>query len=92
MYRTSVHVRSDLGSTEPVEDGVAVQRGTHQSFLNGDELLKIGQAGRLPDSPHQSCKATARKSVAILDLPLIEWVTHQFRRDAFFLMARLLAE
>lgn len=66
MYRTSVHVRSDLGSTEPVEDGVAVQRGTHQSFLNGDELLKIGQAGRLPDSPHQSCKATARGSAAIL--------------------------
>jgi hypothetical protein len=25
-------------------------------------------------------------------LPLIEWVTHQFRRDAFLLMARLLAE
>jgi hypothetical protein len=27
-----------------------------------------------------------------LDLPLIERVTHQFRRDAFSLMARLLAE
>ena len=26
------------------------------------------------------------------DLPLIEWVTHQFRRDAFLLMARLLVE
>ncbi len=27
-----------------------------------------------------------------MDLPLIERVTHQFRRDAFLLMARLLAE
>jgi hypothetical protein len=28
----------------------------------------------------------------IMVLPLIEWVTHQFRRDAFVLMAMLLAE
>ncbi len=27
-----------------------------------------------------------------MDLPLIEWVTHQIRRDACLLMARLLAE
>ncbi|MGB5472185.1 MAG: hypothetical protein WBQ78_01760 [Gammaproteobacteria bacterium] len=30
--------------------------------------------------------------VSLSNLPLIEWVTHQFRRDALLLMARLLAE
>jgi len=27
----------------------------------------------------------------MLDLPLVEWVAHLFRRDAFFLMARMIA-
>ena len=43
----SVLVWGDLQVPEPVENGIAVHLGLHQSFLDGDELLKFDEAGRV---------------------------------------------
>ena len=43
----SLLVRSDLQGAEPVEYGIAVQFGPHQSFLDGDELPEFDEAGRV---------------------------------------------
>lgn len=68
-YRTSHLVSVDLRGPEPLEDRIAVQFGLHQSYQDGDELLKFEVVGgdylRVPP---QSCKATAGKSAAILTL------------------------
>jgi hypothetical protein len=66
--RTSALVWGDLQGAQPVEDGVAFQLAKHQPFLEGNELLKFDEAGRLSESPHQSCKVTARNTAAILTL------------------------
>jgi len=40
-YRTSHLVSVDLRGPEPLEDRIAVQFGLHQSYQDGDELLKF---------------------------------------------------
>jgi hypothetical protein len=66
--RTSALVWGDLQGAQPVEDGIAVHLGPHQSLLDGDELLEFDEAGRLSESPPQSCKVTARNTAAITTL------------------------
>jgi len=45
MNRTLALVWGHFQGTQPVEDGIALQLGFHQAYLDGEELLQFDEAG-----------------------------------------------